>query len=162
MEVASRFPMRSRVRLKLTLVTGEVTVAEGLVAWARVAAIVDKQVNYLVAVIFDTPIPDLGGLDAAPIDESAPPVEILEAPPVMAVAPPMMAAAPSRDNLSQFPASAVRVPEPMRAVDVWNETTEQGEQIVSLDSALDGAADAKVSADAIGQLSAANDSLVAQ
>jgi DNA repair exonuclease SbcCD ATPase subunit len=78
---------------------------------------------------------------------------------VIAIAPPVVAVSPSRDNLSQFPASAARVPEPPRPVDVWNETAEQ---IVSLDSALDGAGDAKVSADAIGQLSAANDSLVAQ
>ena len=45
----------------------------------------------------------LGGLDAAPIDESAPPVEILKRLPSLAVA-------ASRDNLSQFPTAAARLP----------------------------------------------------
>ena len=152
MEVASRFPMRSRVRLKLTLATGEVTVAEGLVAWARVAAIVNKQVNYLVAIIFDTPIPDLGGLDPAPIQESAPPVEVIEAPPAIGVAVP-------RGNLSQFPAPAARVAEPVRAVDVWSEATAD---IVSLDSALDATNDAKPEPPPLSQATPVNDALLAQ
>ena len=118
--------MRSRVRLKLTLATGEVTVAEGLVAWARVAAIVDKQVNYLVAIIFDTPIPDLGGLDAAPIQE----VGSSSRSPRSASGDRGCAAA--RQPLA-VPGAAARVPEPARAVDAWSEAAEH---VVSLDSAL--------------------------
>jgi hypothetical protein len=59
MEVAARFPMRSSVRLKLTQSTGEVTVAAGRVAWAKVASIVEGRINYRVAVVFEQPIPDL-------------------------------------------------------------------------------------------------------
>ncbi len=154
MEVASRFPMRSRVRLKLTVATGEVTVAEGLVAWARVAAIVDKQVNYLVAVIFDNVIPNLGGLDPAPI-ESAPPAEIVEAPPVVEVS-------AARDNLAQFPVAAPRLPEAPAVANAWNDTEEQ---VVSLDQVKDSSPAGEAIGEAderLAALSAANETLAGQ
>jgi hypothetical protein len=59
MEVAARFPMRSSIRLKLTQSTGEVTVAAGRVAWAKVSSIIEGRINYRVAVVFEQPIPDL-------------------------------------------------------------------------------------------------------
>lgn len=153
MEVASRFPMRSRVRLKLTQNTGEVTVAEGLVAWARVAAIVDKQVNYLVAVIFDSSIPDLGGLDAWPEPEERLP-EI--------IAPPLAvdAAAP-RDNLTQFPRSLARAPETPAESESWNDADEQ---VVALDGGDANPVDVPPSqpSEELAVLSAANETLTAQ
>jgi hypothetical protein len=154
MEVASRLAMRSRVRLKLTQSNGEVILAEGLVAWARVAAIVDKQVNYLVAVIFDKAIPDLGGMDVPPALEVAAPHK-LEAP----QAPDM--AAP-RDNLTWLPAPVLRVPEALPVVDAWSETEEH---LASLDvESCAGHTDAAIgqAAEHLVALSAVNDSLTAQ
>lgn len=152
MEVASRFSMRSRVRLKLTQSTGEVTVAEGLVAWARVSAILDKQVNYLVAVIFDNAIHDFGGLDASPVIEAAIP-QIAEAPAAVE------AAAPG-DNLRPFPTTSFRGT--AQTADSWSEAEEY---VISLDTE----SDPTQAGEAIGQaaehlvaLSAANDTLVAR
>ena len=155
MEVASRFPMRSRVRLKLSVATGEVTVAEGLVAWARVAAIVDKQVNYLVAVIFDKPIPDLGGLDPAPIPESAADVPAPEAPVVLEMPAP-------RDNVSPFPVPSVRTPEPAVAEPGW---ADKDEHVVSLDELGEEASAGAAIGQTVEQLAAlatVNESLAAQ
>jgi hypothetical protein len=59
MEVAARYPMRSKVRVKLTRSTGEVTQVAGTVSWARVASIANGKINYLLAVIFESPIEDL-------------------------------------------------------------------------------------------------------
>lgn len=152
MEVASRFPMRSRVRLKLSQTSGEVTVAEGVVAWARVAAIVDRQINYLVAVIFDNVIPDLGGLDAAPAGAlvSAPQSEAAPAPPPVA----------TRDNLTHFPVPVSQMPESPTSPEAWSETEEQ---VVSLDgeTADHDAADHQ-QGDILSALTQANDSLAAQ
>ena len=59
MEVAARYPMRSKVRLKLTRSTGEVTQVPGTVSWAKVASIANGKINYLLAVIFERSIEDL-------------------------------------------------------------------------------------------------------
>lgn len=58
-EVPTRYPMRSWVRLRLTRSTGEVTIAAGTVLWAQVASMVDGRINYLIAIAFETPIADL-------------------------------------------------------------------------------------------------------
>ncbi len=152
MEVASRLPMRSRVRLKLTLDTGAVTVAEGLVAWAKVAAIVDKQVNYLVAIVFDNAIPDLGGLDGSPVVQGS------HAAPQQAEAPPEIVAAPPRGNLTHFPTPTLRVPEAPPVMDDWDEADEQ---VVSLDAVATGEAIGQA-ADHVAALTAANEALAAQ
>jgi hypothetical protein len=59
MEVAARYPMRSKVRLKLTRPGGGVTQVHGVVSWAKVASISNGRINYLLAVIFDSAIEDL-------------------------------------------------------------------------------------------------------
>ena len=83
MEVAARFPMRSSVRLKLTQSTGEVTVAAGRVAWAKVSSIIDGRINYRVAVVFEQPLPDL----VAGMSGAAMPDQQIAAPAGSAVAP---------------------------------------------------------------------------
>ena len=106
-EVAARFPMRSSVRLKLMQPNGEVLVAPGRVAWAKVASIIDRQVNYTVAVIFDQLLPEgLLPTDAGPQEESEETVllDSIFSGEQDASKP----AAPARDNLTQFPSVAVR------------------------------------------------------
>ena len=59
MEVAARYPMRSKVRLKLIRPGGGVTQVHGTVSWAKVASISNGKINYLLAVIFESAIDDL-------------------------------------------------------------------------------------------------------
>ena len=61
MEVAARYPMRSKVRLKLMRSTGEITQVPGTVSWAKVGSITNGKINYLLAVIFEKSIDDLDG-----------------------------------------------------------------------------------------------------
>jgi hypothetical protein len=71
LEVASRFALRSSVRLKLTKPSGEVVVADGCVARAKVAALVNGQINYRFAVIFEQPLQDLPAAAADAQQEEA-------------------------------------------------------------------------------------------
>lgn len=96
LEVGARFPLRSSIRLKLTPPDGEVIVAEGRVAWAKVAAIVNGQVNYRVAIVFNSPIPEFA-LDTPAHQE---PQDDVPASPE-AEGPPTTV--PVRDNLTRFP-----------------------------------------------------------
>jgi hypothetical protein len=109
-EVAARFPMRSSIRIKLTQSTGDVTVAAGRVAWAKVASIVDRQVNDTVAVIFDELLPE----NLLP-DSPIPAVDDPQDSDLTAALEEMAAAddsdspaAPVRGNLTQFPSGARR------------------------------------------------------
>lgn len=58
-EVPTRYPMRSWVRLRLTRSSGDVTVAAGTVLWSQVASMIGGRINYLMAIAFETPIADL-------------------------------------------------------------------------------------------------------
>jgi hypothetical protein len=81
----------------------------GRVAWAKVAAIVDQQVNYVVAVIFDQPLAELPGLPLAPgaFTSSDP---LIEADPDVGTERDGASTdVPARSNLTQFPAA--RTPE---------------------------------------------------
>lgn len=80
MEVAARYPMRSKVRLKLTRPDGGVTQVHGTVSWAKVASISNGKINYLLAVIFDSAIEDLSAATGIDDIESHASVAMVEDP----------------------------------------------------------------------------------
>ena len=71
-EVPTRYPMRSWVRLRLTRATGDVTIAAGTVLWAQVASMVEGRINYLIAIAFETPIEDLPAATGIMESQAAP------------------------------------------------------------------------------------------
>lgn len=71
-EVPTRYPMRSWVRLRLTRPGGDVTVAAGTVLWSQVASMIGGRINYLMAIAFETPIADLAAATGVKETQAAP------------------------------------------------------------------------------------------
>ena len=123
LEVASRFALRSSVRLKLTRSNGEVITVDGCVARAKVAGFVNGQINYRFVVTFDQPITlDLPGLpsDVQPQEQvsvaspDCPPAVPSASEAVQAQAPaaesePADIVPPARPNLVAVPSGPIRL-----------------------------------------------------
>jgi hypothetical protein len=114
MEVAARYPMRSRVRLKLARPDGGVTQVNGTVSWAKVASISNGKINYLLAVIFEHAIEDLAtatGLsdieNQAGVSMVTDPFEDTDFPPAA-----VTLAQPAAPEASLVPAAPAGVPGP--------------------------------------------------
>ena len=58
-EVSTRYAMKAFVRLKLARSPEAVTIAAGTVLWSKVHSIVNGQVSYQMAVVFEKPIADI-------------------------------------------------------------------------------------------------------
>ena len=58
-EVSTRYAMKAFVRLKLARSPETVTIAAGTVLWSKVHSIVNGQVSYQMAVVFEKPIADI-------------------------------------------------------------------------------------------------------
>ncbi|HVH55867.1 MAG TPA: hypothetical protein VM791_06415 [Vicinamibacterales bacterium] len=92
-EVASRYPMKAFVRLKLVRTPEAVTIAAGTVLWSKVNAIVNGQVSYLMAVVFEKPIADMEGATGIRTEEPEKPSPPPSAPPALSPDPPIVAEA---------------------------------------------------------------------
>jgi hypothetical protein len=89
-EVASRYPMKAFVRLKLVRTPEAVTIAAGTVLWSKVNAIVNGQVSYLMAVVFEKPIADMEAATGIRTEEPEKPSLPPSAPPALSPDPPMV------------------------------------------------------------------------
>jgi hypothetical protein len=89
-EVASRYPMKAFVRLKLVRTPEAVTIAAGTVLWSKVNAIVNGQVSYLMAVVFEKPIADMEAATGIRTEEPEKPSLPPTAPPALSPDPPVV------------------------------------------------------------------------
>jgi hypothetical protein len=89
-EVASRYPMKAFVRLKLVRTPEVVTITAGTVLWSKVNAIVNGQVSYLMAVAFDKPIADMEAATGIRTEEPEKPSLPPSAPPALSPDAPMV------------------------------------------------------------------------
>jgi len=86
-EVASRYPMKAFVRLKLVRTPEAVTIVAGTVLWSKVHAIVNGQVTYLMAVVFEKPIADMEAATGIRAEEPEKASPAAPAPPAVIPAP---------------------------------------------------------------------------